>query len=589
MSMQGMQQAPKRPRSPWARYGPILAIVAVIVVVVIVIVAVTGGNDNSKDKSNVNVPNENAVSKSGENGVPLFYNDAKSSGQLDKYTWQDNCDTSRGTVSIPILTPPPCVPKFSGDNGGATAPGVTGDTIKIGYYIAKPDPLFDVALKQAGAYDPPEKTEQAAKDAAEIYGHVYETYGRKIVPVKIQGTGASNDPVAARADADSAAAKGVFAVVGGPAQAKQFSEELAKKKVVCVGTCLVAQPEKFILDNAPYIRGVGPTPDQTSTMVSELIQKQLIGKNAQYGGADVNGKPRTFTMLTYNTADGQFTSSWDDLEAKLKGIGAKIVGRVDYQLDFTKLQEDARTIAAKLKAANATTIVFTGDPIFPASLTKEMTKGNYFPEWVMSGTVFADTNVFARTFDQEQWKHAFGLQLTPVKIPKPQQDAYTLHQWWFGKDTQPATENNFAVVDADWRLLMNGIQLAGANLTPQSWTNGLDAVPPAEPPDKPVHRSLISYGRHGVWGDAYDPGGLDNAGILWWDPDTEGPDETGNVAKGVYRLVANGLRYEKGNWPSDPVPLFDKTNTVTVFTEGNVPAEFTPPSYPSPAGSPAAG
>ena len=87
MSMQGMQQAPKRPRSPWARYGPIIAIVAVIVVVVIVIVAVTGGNDNSNNNSNVNVPNDNAVSKSGENGVPLFYNDAKSSGQLDKYTW----------------------------------------------------------------------------------------------------------------------------------------------------------------------------------------------------------------------------------------------------------------------------------------------------------------------------------------------------------------------------------------------------------------------------------------------------------------------------------------------------------------------
>src|SRR5689334_19174326 len=133
MSMQGMQQAPRKPRSPWARYGPIIAIVAVVVVVVIVIVAVTGGDDNSND-SNVKVGTDNSVSKSGENGVPLFYNDAKSSGQLDKFTWQDNCDKNTGLVAIPILTSPPCVPKFSGDNGGATSPGVTGDTIKIGYY-----------------------------------------------------------------------------------------------------------------------------------------------------------------------------------------------------------------------------------------------------------------------------------------------------------------------------------------------------------------------------------------------------------------------------------------------------------------------
>ena len=47
-----------------------------------------------------------------------------------------------------------------------------------------------------------------------------------------------------------------------------------------------------------------------------------------------------------------------------------------------------------------------------------MTQQNYFPEWVMAGTVLADTNVFARKFDQQQWKHAFGLQLIPARVPK---------------------------------------------------------------------------------------------------------------------------------------------------------------------------
>ena len=43
-----------------------------------------------------------------------------------------------------------------------------------------------------------------------------------------------------------------------------------------------------------------------------------------------------------------------------------------------------------------------------------MTQQGYFPEWVMAGTVLADTNVFARKFDQKQWSHAFGLQLIPA-------------------------------------------------------------------------------------------------------------------------------------------------------------------------------
>jgi len=45
-----------------------------------------------------------------------------------------------------------------GDNGGATSPGLTATTIKIGYYAAKPDPLYDPILKAAGAYDSPENS-----------------------------------------------------------------------------------------------------------------------------------------------------------------------------------------------------------------------------------------------------------------------------------------------------------------------------------------------------------------------------------------------------------------------------------------------
>ena len=88
-----------------------------------------------------------------------------------------------------------------------------------------------------------------------------------------------------------------------------------------------AAPEKFYRDNVPYMWPTGPSPDQTSTMVTEFIKKQLVGKPAQYGGADVNGKPRTWTMLTYDTPEGQFKSSWDDLETKLKATGATWVSQ----------------------------------------------------------------------------------------------------------------------------------------------------------------------------------------------------------------------------------------------------------------------
>ena len=132
----GMQQAPRPRRSPWVRYAPFIAIVAIAAIVA---VALATRSDNKKNT--VAVGGNAVATQSGVNGVLLFYNDAKKKGEVAKYTWQDHCDTTTGYVAIPIINPPPCVPKAAGDNGGATSPGVTADTIRIGYYVSKADPL----------------------------------------------------------------------------------------------------------------------------------------------------------------------------------------------------------------------------------------------------------------------------------------------------------------------------------------------------------------------------------------------------------------------------------------------------------------
>jgi hypothetical protein len=574
------QQAPSRRRSPWVRYAPFIVIVVIVAIVVVAVA--TSGDDDSEPSVNVGGNGDQAST------LPVLYTDAQADENEGDYTWQDNCNLETGRVAIPILDAPPCVPKFTGDNGGATSPGVTADTVKIGYYIAKPDPIGDALARQTGAYDTPANTVKSVESYLQIYSNLYELYGRKIELVRIDGTGGIADAVQARNDADTAAAAGVFAVLGGPAQAKQFSDELAQKKVLCVGTCIIAQPQKYYLDNAPYMQPGNPSPDQTSSMVTEFIQKQLIGKPAQWAGPDQVGKERTFTLLTYDTPDGQYKSSWDDLKEKMAQVGANVKAHVNYYLNFATLEADARTIAAKLQQENATSILFTGDPLFPSFLTEEMTKNGYFPEWVMSGTVFADTNVFARSFDQEQWKHAFGLALVPAanKIPRTKQAAYTLHDWWYG--TPPPSENNFAVIDANMQLLFSGLQTAGPNLTPETFDAALEALPPDVPPDQPTLRVISTYGDHGLWpGLPDDPAGLDNGGVLWWDPEAEGPDETGDVGKGMYRIMDGGRRYLAGQWPTEPMPLFDPEGTVTGYGDNDIPPELLPPQIPRPPNAPA--
>jgi hypothetical protein len=568
---------PRKRRSPLVRYAPFIVIAVVIVIVAIV--AIAGGGDDDNGKVTTGTGGNQPASE-----VPVQFQAATKDGTVNNYTWQDSCDKTTGRVSMPILTPPPCVPKFTGTNGGALGDSVTADTIRIGYYIAKPDPQQDALLQLAGAYDPPAKLEATYKGYAKIFEDLFELYGRKVELVKIQGTGLATDETAAKADADKAAKQEhVFAVMGGPAQAKSFSEELAANHVLCIGTCIIAQPQSYYQKHSPYMWPVGPSPDQTSQTMVEYLTKQLMDKNAIYAGDPAfHDKKRTFALLSYDTLDGQYKDSWDNFVLQLKDAGIPLKLHKNYFLDISKIPETAHEIAVALKQVDATTVIFTGDPIMPKYFTEQSKIQNYFPEWVMAGTVFADTSVFARTFDQDEWAHAFGLQLTPARVPQEKNQAYTLNKWYYGRP--PAAENAYAVVLGNVDLLFAGLQTAGPHLTPDNFRAGMYAIAPQDDATDTID-TVTTYGEHGFW-PTQDPAGLDNMGLLWWNPKAKGEDETGAVGDGMYELVNGGRRYVSGQWPTEPLPLFDTKGAVTIYD--NPPPQLTPKQYPPPAGSPQA-
>jgi hypothetical protein len=319
-------------------------------------------------------------------------------------------------------------------------------------------------------------------------------------------------------------------------------------------------------------------------MLVSFIKQQLAGKPAQYAGdPSFRTKTRTFALLSYDTKDGRFKGSWDDMIQRLKDAGIPLLLHKTYFLDFNALTQNAHDIAVALKQANATSVIFTGDPLMPSFFTKEATAQNYHPEWIMAGTVLADTSVFGRSFDQSQWAHAFGLELTPARVVQSKNQAYTVHQWYFG--TKPPSDKSYAISYGDVKLLFDGLQSAGPKLTPENYRAGMYAIAP--PPDANASvATFTTYGDHGFW-NGNDPNGLDNAGLLWWNPNARGEDETGIVGNGMYELVDGGKRYPAGKWPSTPAKLFDPAGAVTIYND--LPPDLTPKTYPSPAGSPAAG
>jgi hypothetical protein len=489
-----------------------------------------------------------------------------------------NCDTTTGRVKIPIVYSPPCVQPFTGKNGGATAQGVTGSEIKVVVWVGDPskDPVLAGQIIAAGASLDTNTIKATWQGYIDIYNKMLELYGRKISVEFFDGTGSGADTAAAKSDAIAIAAKKPFAVLGGPAQSTSvFSDELAHRGVICVGTCALAVPQRITTNNAGFIFTDGPSPEEAAMITAEFIGKQAGPGKAQFAGDDATkNKKRVYGIAHYDTADGQYHPQFNTLKDGLKKY--KITPKADqsFFLDPAKSQENARTIITKMKDAGVTTMIYTGDPLTPAALTKEASAQDYHPEWIVGPTVLADTTFFGRTFDQEQWAHAFGVALVAGRVPQSENPNYTLYTWFHGS---PPPNNTYNVIVPTVSVLARGLTMAGQKLTPKTFQDGLFRYPPSG--GDPVNPKQ-SWGKHGLW-PFVDYWGSDDAGILWWDPNASGEDEVGKVGQGIYQFGNSAKRYTLGHFPAGGQGgLFDTATAVTVFPQ--LPPESATPAYPPP-------
>ena len=142
----------------------------------------------------------------------------------------------------------PCVPVFDGDdNGGATAPGVTADTVRIVRYVPEENADLQALLTGVGANDTPEESAQTYQHYLQLSSALSETYGRTVELVDFQGTGAGDDIVAAKADATQIVEElEPFAVLGGPGLDRgTFAQEITSNGIVCID-CAGAIPADMV-------------------------------------------------------------------------------------------------------------------------------------------------------------------------------------------------------------------------------------------------------------------------------------------------------------------------------------------------------
>ncbi len=570
------------------KWGPFTAIIAAVALLGVIVVIDDGDADGETVASTGQGSSTSEVSTEDDSGapeptgsMPITWAEAVEAGTEDDHEWGDDCDFELGTVMIPDVHAPPCVPVFEGDNGGEVGPGVTADTIRIVYYDASESGGLDSLLGSAGLQDTPEQQWETVQDWMEIHSSTTETYGREIELVRYEASGGFDDVVAAQADAERIAQDiEPFAVLGGPpSDGGAFADELARNGIICLG-CAIGLPECKVRENAPYTWGSGAA---TSHFVLGLMAwvegaggAEGLSGNAVYAGSpELQATERSIGVVHFDQ-DPPIIS-----QCPGESFWGEDWPTESYLLDFTTMPQVAAEIVTKMKGDGVTTIVFGGDPLMPIYLTGAAEAIDYHPEWVFTGTVLTDTNSFARLYDQNQMAHAFGVAQTGVPVASDEGGALDLYRWYFGEDAFPDARAGYAVVGVNVPTLLRGIHLAGPELTPETFERAQFRLPPTG--GDPVNPQ-VSYGNWGFFPEL-DYNGVDDLAEIWWDPDAEGYDENDRFGKGMWRYAHGGARFTPQN-PPTPAP-FVVEDTVTRFEE--LPPEARPPSYPPPAGSPAAG
>jgi hypothetical protein len=502
---------------------------------------------------------------------------------------QDNC-AENGRTSLALHgTGPRCVNPWPAgkNNGGATAPGVTKDSVKAIIYIENEQQTTGGTGSQAPVDQTTGKTgslRDAVRDAQKAYDyaqenlHTYQTWGRTIDFEVFEASGA--DETAQRADATAIAAKQPFIVFdqtrwatgGAPA----LATALAAKHILTVSGSTTPKIGKA---QDPY-RWANST-DSTAgiPLTAAFVGRSLAGEKAHWAGdSDLAAKKRVFAVVYPNSADFDYASFQPLLT---KSGGPKIAADFGFDPnDNQQAAEQASTSIVKFKQAGVTSVVlFAPGPLVSAIMTAANAQ-DYHPEWVFTGFGYQDYDGFGRTFPQDQMKQAFGLSiLWPYADPKGiNSDAF---RWYWGRQQGVYS----STIPSIFSWIYTAVHYAGPTLTAENVKKGLFSVP-----------SIVTlYGRNGYGNTVgmpypeYAGSGTDLA-LAYWDGETTAPTQAGvPLGKGVFRYLDGGKRYNFETMPKTEPKFFDPNGAVNevpysaLFPDGVV-----PPSSPC-TGCPSSG
>jgi len=435
---------------------------------------------------------------------------------------------------------PACRGFAGGDNGGTTARGVTKDTITVAWRDTGGP--YDIGSTIGSLTGKRINTGNATREdlirtyetLIEYMNRRFQFYGRKLKLSVYKATGSATDELlgggqsGANADAIKEAQQiGAFADLG--SQAPVFANALAQQKVIATNP--IYPTNASYKNNYPYNFGLYPDCDKVARFVSDFVLKQIIDYPVIAG--EFKGQKRKLGLIYPESP--AYSPCADHAREIFKAANKPFPEARTYRLSLDGIPPDSRDIAAAFANQGITTVLLFTDPLVPYFMTATAEQSDWHPEWIEAGVAFLDTDFAGQLYEPKQWKNAFGVSLLADQLPSRSTHAYNAYRS-IDSSTSPV---DIAVELMYYNLYMLsvGIHMAGPNLTPETFGQGMRA-----------YKSAAPVGPAGSWsfpeGEYTAPA---DGRVVWWDPNKV---SNYNGQRGAYR--DDGRRFLIGEIPAGP-------------------------------------
>jgi hypothetical protein len=431
----------------------------------------------------------------------------------------------------------PCVPGFSGDNGGATGHNVLPNEVRLGFIHVLSTPSDGRINPNAG---PNESAVDRTMRVLEVYMNKhFETYGRHVSFYGLPATQTgADDSLAAAQTADQS-----YRLFGGYSLSGFFAQDAVR-----MGGVWVSDPQQhaFYARNRPGFFSWQMDFDQMFGFGAEYLCKELKDRPAAFGGT-VNGMPRKIGIVAeYDGTLGVPVQHFVD--AYRKECGGVLVDAIEMA---GGKEDQAAAAIQRMRIDGVTTVVLQTSVENTVAMMSSATAA-YTPEWVLLGNEGMDFNQTANLLPKEQSAHLFGISGWELAKPTSQSECFRAYH-----EIDPDADPDAITCNTFWHPmneLLDGIQVAGPHLDASSFQKALFTI---------GHRyDQAPWAIGGGYGpDDYSY--MDSVGEVWFDSAAVNPE---NGAPGAFHWTFGGARWKRGEGRTDPSHLFKEGVTAAPGT-----------------------